>query len=81
MRLRRTEPTLRGAFRIPLGANAVTALAVLPMLVLLLVVVLSFYDGEFGIPALLGTALAIALGPITFRFAARKRLVPASIDG
>lgn len=81
VRLRRTEPTLRGAFRIPLGANAVTVLALLPMLVLLLVVVLSFYDGEFGIPALLGTALAIALGPITFRLAARKKLVPASIDG
>jgi len=80
VRLRRTEPTLRGAFRIPLGANAVTALAVLPMLVLLIVIVLSFYDGEFGIPALLGTALAIALGPITFRFAARKKLVAASIE-
>jgi len=51
------------------------------MLVLLIVVVLSFYDGEFGIPALLGTAVAIALGPITFRIAARKKLVTASIDG
>ena len=75
------EPTLRGAFRIPVGANAVTALAVLPMLVLLIVIVLSFYDGEFGIPALIGTAVAIALGPIIFRIAARKKLVPASIDG
>ena len=81
VRLRRTEPTLRGAFRIPIGANAVMALALLPMVVLLLVIVLSFYDGEFGIPALLGTAVAIALGPITFRFAARKKLLPASIDG
>ena len=80
VRLRRTEPTLRGAFRIPVGANAVTALAVLPMLVLLIVIVLSFYDGEFGIPALLGTAIAIALGPITFRAAARKKLVAASIE-
>jgi len=50
------------------------------MLVLLIVIVLSFYDGEFEIPALLGTALAIALGPITFRAAARKKLVAASIE-
>ena len=81
VRLRRSEPALRGAFRIPVGADAVTALAVLPMLVLLLVVVLSFCDGEYGVPAVLGAAVAIALGPITFRIAARRKLVPASIDG
>jgi amino acid transporter len=73
VRLRRREPTLRGAFRIPVGASAVTALAILPMLVLLVVIVLSFYDGEFGVPALVGTAVAIGLGPMVFRVAARRR--------
>jgi amino acid transporter len=72
VRLRHHEPMLRGAFRIPLGVNAVTALAVLPMLVLLLVIVLSFNDGEFGVPALVGSVIAIALGPIVFRVAARR---------
>ncbi|HEV8237126.1 MAG TPA: APC family permease [Gemmatimonadaceae bacterium] len=70
--LRRREPTLRGAFRIPLGANAVTVLAMLPMLVLLLVIFLSFRDGEYGLPALAGTAVAIILGPLTFYFSSRE---------
>lgn len=76
--LRRREPTLRGAFRIPLGANAVTALAAMPMLVLLLVIFLSFRDGEYGLPALIGTAVAIVLGPLTFYLSARLREEPAT---
>jgi amino acid transporter len=72
VRLRRREPALRGAFRIPLGANGVTALAALPILVLMLVVFLSFYDGEFGVPALVGAGTAIALGPLVFWIAARR---------
>jgi amino acid transporter len=71
--LRRREPDLRGAFRIPIGANAVTALAALPMLVLLVVIFLSFRDGEYGLPALIGTAVAIVLGPLTFYVSARLR--------
>lgn len=64
--LRAREPELRGAFRIPLGTRSVALLATLPMLVLLLVIVLSFRDGEFGVPALIGTSVAIVLGPIVF---------------
>jgi amino acid transporter len=78
VRLRRREPELRGVFRIPASANAVTLLAILPMLVLVLVIVLSFYDGEFGVPALFGTAAAIALGPLTYRVAAKRKLVSAA---
>ncbi|HEY7235268.1 MAG TPA: APC family permease [Gemmatimonadaceae bacterium] len=70
--LRRREPALRGAFRIPVGANAVAALATLPMLVLLIVIYLSFRDGEYGLPALFGTAAAIVLGPATFLLSARS---------
>jgi amino acid transporter len=70
--LRRREPALRGAFRIPVGANAVAALATLPMLALLIVIYLSFRDGEYGLPALFGTAAAIVLGPATFLLSARS---------
>jgi amino acid transporter len=72
VRLRQREPTLRGAFRIPIGGGAVTVLATLPMLVLVVVIVLSFYDGEFGVPALAGTAVAIVTGPLAFAVAARR---------
>ena len=73
IQLRRREPRLRGVFRIPLGTAGVTALAALPMAVLLLVVGLSVADGEFGAPALAGAAVAIALGPLAYRFATRER--------
>ncbi|MDB4882382.1 MAG: Amino acid transporter [Gemmatimonadetes bacterium] len=70
--LRRREPSLRGAFRIPLGTNGVVVLAALPMAVLLLVVALSFADGEYGLPAVVGAAVAIALGPICYALANRR---------
>ena len=70
--LRRREPNLRGAFRIPLGANAVTTLAALPMLVLLIVIYLSFRDREYGLPATAGTLGAIVLGPLFYRLGARQ---------
>ena len=61
--LRAREPALRGAFRIPVGTRGVAVLAALPLAVLLLVVGLSFADGEYGLPAVLGAAVAIGLGP------------------
>jgi amino acid transporter len=69
--LRRREPTLRGAFRIPLGTRGVAVLAALPAGVLLLVAGLSFADGENGLPAVLGTAVAIGLGPLCWAIATR----------
>ena len=67
--LRRREPELRGAFRIPLGTGGVAVLAALPLAVLLLVVVLSFADGTYGLPAVIGAAVAIALGPVCYALA------------
>jgi amino acid transporter len=67
--LRRREPTLRGAFRIPLGTGGVVVLASLPLAVLLLVVALSFADGEYGLPAVAGAGVAIALGPLSYAIA------------
>jgi amino acid transporter len=69
--LRTKEPDLRGSFRIPVGRNGVIALAALPMAILLTVVALSFLDGEYGLPAVIGAAVAIALGPVAYRIATR----------
>src|SRR4051812_564815 len=71
--LRRKEPALRGSFRIPVGRGGVIALATLPMVILLAVVGLSFRDGEYGLPAVIGAAVAIVLGPIMYSLAARSR--------
>jgi amino acid transporter len=75
VQLRKCEPSLRGAFRIPLGRRGVTLLATLPMIVLLGVIAISFRDGEYGLPALIGATVAIAAGPAMYRLA-RRRAVP-----
>jgi len=78
--LRGREPALRGAFRIPLGTGAVAALALLPFSVLLLVVALSFLDGEYGLPAVTGAAVAIALGPLCYSLARRHARAASITD-
>lgn len=70
--LRRREPALRGAFRIPVGTTAVAILAACPLAVLLLVVGLSFADGRYGLPALEGAAVAAAFGPVCYALARRR---------
>jgi amino acid transporter len=79
IRLRGAEPGLRGAFRIPVGRAGVALIAALPLAVLLLVVGLSFADGEFGVPALVGAAVAIVLGPLCYMAARRHQLAPSPI--
>ncbi|MEO6527700.1 MAG: APC family permease [Gemmatimonadaceae bacterium] len=71
--LRRREPSLRGSFRIPVGTGGVALLAAMPLAVLLLVVGLSFADGEYGVPAVIGAGVAIALGPLCYAMANRQR--------
>ena len=66
--LRRREPALRGAFRVPAGTHGVAMLAALPAAILLLVVALSVGDGEYGLPALVGTAAMIGAGPLVYRW-------------
>ncbi|HET7287106.1 MAG TPA: hypothetical protein VFI71_06530 [Pyrinomonadaceae bacterium] len=68
---RKSEPTLRGVFRIPVSRMGVAALASLPMIVLAGVICVSFADGEYGLPAVIGTAIAIAAGPLMYRLAVR----------
>jgi amino acid transporter len=71
VRLRKSEPELRGAFRIPLGRRWVALLAAVPMVVLVGVVVISFRDGEYGFPAVMGAGVAIVLGPVVYKLASR----------
>jgi len=73
VQLRKTEPLLRGAFRIPLGRAEVAMLATLPMIVLAGVVAIFFTDGEYGLPAIIGTAVAVATGPVMFRLVGDRR--------
>jgi amino acid transporter len=80
VQLRKREPSLRGAFRIPLGRRGVAFLAALPMIVLLGVIAISFRDGEYGLPALIGAAVAIAVGPVIYRLA-RRRAFSQSLTG
>ena len=72
IRLRKTQPSLRGAFRIPLGRVGVTMIAVLPVMVLLGVITVSVGNGEYGLPALAGSAAAIAAGPIVYGIIRRR---------
>jgi hypothetical protein len=39
------------------------------MLVLIGVTAISFHDGEYGVPAVIGAAVAIGAGPIIYRLA------------
>jgi len=71
IQLRKTEPSLRGVFRIPLGRPGVTVLAALPMIVLIGVIVVSVVDGEYGLPAVIGAILAVVAGPVLYRAAVR----------
>ncbi len=75
--LRQREPELRGAFRIPVGTAGVAVLAALPMLMLVFVLWLEVHDGEFGLPAVLGSVVATALGPAAYLLA-RRTLGPPS---
>jgi amino acid transporter len=70
--LRRHEPALRGAFRIPLGTVGVALLALLPVAVMLAVVALGITGGEFGARAIGGALLVAAVGPLAYRVASRR---------
>jgi amino acid transporter len=70
--LRRREPELRGVFRIPTGVAGVTALAALPAAILVVVVCLSLRDGDMAMPSLIGSLVALALGPLLYRVLRRR---------
>ena len=72
IQLRKTEPALRGAFRIPVERRGVIVIALVPLTILSALVVLSFRDGEYGFPALVGSLVAAGLGVAAYKLATRK---------
>ena len=77
IQLRRTEPDLRGSFRVPLGRPGLIVLATLPVLLLATGVALEVQSREIGLPGVLVAVLLAALGPIVY-WATRKT---RSLDG
>lgn len=73
IQLRRSEPDLRGAFRIPVGRAGVIVLSALPMVILLGVVALEMRDGEYGRPAVAGAVAAALVGPVVYAAMRRRR--------
>jgi amino acid transporter len=63
VRLRRAEPGLRGAFRVPLGVPALAVLGSLPMLLLVAGVALEVQSRAIGLPGVLVAVLLAAAGP------------------
>jgi len=78
--LRRTEPELRGSFRVPLGRAGLTVLAALPMLLLATGVALEVRSHEIGLPGVVVAAILAALGPILYATTGRARSLDASRD-
>ena len=66
LQLRRREPALRGAFRLPLGLRGLSALVALPLAFFAVAVGLSLTDAEYGLPALGMAFGAAALGPLAY---------------
>ncbi len=71
--IRIKEPELRGTFRIPLGTGGVVALALLPVVVLLVVTTIEISGGGYGAPAIGAALAAAALGPGVY-WLIRRRL-------
>jgi len=81
IQLRRTEPGLRGSFRVPLGRPGLIVLATLPVLLLASGVALEVQSHEIGLPGVLVAVLLAALGPIVYWATRRTRSLDASRDG
>jgi len=78
IRLRRAEPTLRGAFRVPLGVPWLVALASLPLVVLVAGLVLEVRSRAIGLPGVVvAVLLAVAGPPVYLALRARRATAPA----
>jgi len=73
IQLRRTEPELRGPFRVPLGRAGLVFLASLPVLLLLTGVALEVRSHEIGLPGVLVAGALALLGPIAYTATGRAR--------
>ena len=59
--------------------KGIWVLVSIPMVILLITVGLSFADGEYGTPAVLGAMTAVAAGPVAYWW--RTRSARMSVDG
>ncbi len=73
VQLRRREPALRGAFRVPLGTVGVAVLALLPMTTITIIAALAMRDGELGLPAVTAAGAAVVSGPLLYRWRRARR--------
>ncbi len=74
IQLRRREPELRGAFRVPVGVPVLVLLALLPMAFITVAVTLEVQNKEIGLPGVLVAALLAALGPVWYALTAPAAL-------
>jgi amino acid transporter len=71
LKLRRSEPELRGPFRVPLSVPGLAALAALPILVIVGAVILEVRSHEIGLPGVFA-AIALALAGLVWYRVARE---------
>jgi amino acid transporter len=69
LKLRRSEPGLRGEFRVPVGVPALAVLAALPVLLIVATVLLEIRSRDIGLPAVLGSLALAAVGPLAYALA------------
>jgi len=74
IQLRRTEPDLRGPFRLPLGRRGLVLLALCPMVILVGVTGVEIAVGEHAGRALLIAVIAAGLGPLVYGVLNRRRV-------
>ena len=73
IQLRKTEPSFARRFPDSAGSQRGRSARCAPMIVLTGVVGISFIDGEYGLPAIIGTVVAVATGPLMYRLARDRR--------
>ena len=73
IRLRKIEPSLRGAFGILPSRGGVAVLAALPMIILIDGVGVSFEERKYGLRTIIGATVAAAAGPVMYRLARHRR--------
>lgn len=67
IKLRKSEPELKGSFRVPIGRKGIIVLASLPVAMLLFVVGLEIYNGEYGAMSIFAALISVLLGPVMYR--------------
>ncbi|HXQ29283.1 MAG TPA: APC family permease [Gemmatimonadales bacterium] len=70
--LRRAEPGLVGAFRVPVGRGVLVALATLPLGLIALAVVLELQSRALGVPGVVVAVALAAVGPALYLLRTRR---------